>query len=308
MAAETRVAYGETLAELCKENKNIVVLDADLSGSTKSGSMKKVDPERFINAGIAECNMLGMAAGLATSGKTIFASSFAMFATGRPYEIIRNSICYPQLNVKVVATHAGLSVGEDGASHQCIEDISLMRSIPNMNVFCPADQFETKALIKFIAETNGPCYVRLSRGKVEDSYTADDTFDFYKLKTVKKGSKVLFIATGMMVAECKKAAEELKELGIDPTIVDVCCLKPFDEEGLVNIVKDYDYIYTMEEHSVIGGLYSAVSETLTKHCPKKVYPFAVYDIFGESGKGDEVMKKYGLCASNIVAVVKEQVK
>ena len=227
MAQETRNAYGAKLAELVAENENIVVLDADLTKSTKTAEAKAVCPERHFNAGIAEANMMGMAAGLAASGKTVFASSFAVFAAGRAFEIIRNSICYPSLNVKVCATHAGLSVGEDGASHQSIEDVGIMRTLPNMKVFVPCDQYETRAIIDYVSKIDGPCYVRMGRGKVEDVYTEDHEFNIGKVDVLRQGKDIVLFAMGLMVQEALKAAEE-----VDATVVDICSIKPIDEKTI----------------------------------------------------------------------------
>ncbi len=300
MAQETRNAYGIKLAELVKENENIVVLDADLTKSTKTVEAKKVCPERHFNAGIAECNMMGMAAGLAASGKTVFASSFAIFATGRAFEIIRNSICYPHLNVKVCATHAGLSVGEDGASHQSIEDVALMRVLPNMRVFVPCDQYEAAAVVEYVSKIDGPCYVRLGRGKVEDVYNEDSRFDFDKVDVLRKGKKVVLFAMGLMVQEALKAAEEL-----DATVVNVSTIKPLDEEGVLELLRTHEKAYALEEHSIIGGLYSAIAEAKAKtDIATPLYPIGVNDTFGESGKAKDVLKKYGLTAEHIIEVVK----
>jgi transketolase len=300
MAQETRNAYGIKLAELVKENENIVVLDADLTKSTKTVEAKKVCPERHFNAGIAECNMMGMAAGLAASGKTVFASSFAIFATGRAFEIIRNSICYPHLNVKVCATHAGLSVGEDGASHQSIEDVALMRVLPNMRVFVPCDQYEAAAVVEYVSKIDGPCYVRLGRGKVEDVYNEDSRFDFDKVDVLRKGKKVVLFAMGLMVQEALKVAEEL-----DATVVNVSTIKPLDEEGVLELLRTHEKAYALEEHSIIGGLYSAIAEAKAKtDIATPLYPIGVNDTFGESGKAKDVLKKYGLTAEHIIEVVK----
>lgn len=300
MAQETRNAYGEKLAELIQKDKNIVVLDADLTKSTKTIEAKKVCPERHFNAGIAECNMMGMAAGLAASGKTVFASSFAIFATGRAFEIIRNSICYPHLNVKVCATHAGLSVGEDGASHQSIEDVAIMRAVPNMQVFVPCDQYETKAVIEHVASVQGPCYVRLGRGKVEDVYNENTVFDFSKADVLKKGNgDVVLFAMGLMVQEALKAADEL-----DATVVNVSSIKPIDEAGILELLKSHKRAYALEEHSVIGGLFSAIAEIKAKSdVTTPVTPIGVNDTFGESGKAKDVLEKYGLTAAHIKEVV-----
>lgn len=302
MAQETRNAYGEKLAELIKTNKNIVVLDADLTKSTKTIEAKNACPERHFNAGIAECNLMGMAAGLAASGKTVFASTFAVFATGRAFEIIRNSIAYPHLNVKVCATHAGLSVGEDGASHQSIEDVALMRVIPNMQVFVPCDQYSAKAVIEHVASIDGPCYVRLGRGKVEDVYNENTKFDFTKVNVLRKGSgNVVLFAMGLMVQEALIAAEQL-----DATVVDVTSIKPIDEAGILELLKTHTKAYTCEEHSIIGGLYSCISEIKAKtNITTPIKPIGINDVFGESGKAKDVLEKYGLTAKHIVEVVNE---
>lgn len=300
MAQETRNAYGEKLAELIQKNENIVVLDADLTKSTKTIEAKNACPERHFNAGIAECNMLGMAAGLAASGKTVFASSFAVFATGRAFEIIRNSICYPHLNVKVCATHAGLSVGEDGASHQSVEDVGIMRTLPNMQIFVPCDQYEAKAVIEHVANIEGPCYVRLGRGKVEDVYTEDTKFDFTKVDVLRKGNgDVVLFAMGLMVQEALKAAEEL-----DATVVNVSSIKPLDEKGILELLKTHKRAYACEEHSIIGGLFSAIAEVKAKSdVTTPLTPIGVNDTFGESGKAKDVLQKYGICAAHITEVV-----
>ena len=309
MAQETRNAYGEELAKLIVDNKNVVVLDADLTKSTKTINAKKACPERHFNAGIAECNMMGMAAGLAASGKTVFASSFAVFATGRAFEIVRNSICYPKLNVKICATHAGLAVGEDGASHQAIEDIGIMRTLPNMRIYVPCDQYEAKAVVNHIAKIDGPCYARFGRGKVDDVYTEKTKFNLDKVNVLHKGKKVVIFATGLMVQEAIKALPELKKVGIDPTVVNVTCLKPIDEKGIKKLLETNDYAVTCEEHNVIGGLYSAIAEIKAKTTIKTaITPIAINDTFGESGKMLDVLKAYGMSASNIVKVVKKIVK
>ena len=297
MAQETRNAYGIKLAELVEKNKNIVVLDADLTKSTKTIEAKKACPERHFNAG---ANMMGMAAGLAASGKIAFASSFAVFAAGRAFEIIRNSICYPHLNVKVCATHAGLSVGEDGASHQSVEDVGIMRTLPNMQVFVPCDQYEAAVVVEHVANIDGPCYVRLGRGKVEDVYNEDTKFDFTKVDVLRKGNKVVLFAMGLMVQEALKAAEEL-----DATVVNVSTLKPLDEEGIKELLRTHEKAYACEEHSIIGGLFSAISEVKAKtDITTPVYPIGINDTFGESGKAKDVLKKYGLTAEHILEVVK----
>ena len=309
MAQETRNAYGEELAKLIVEDKNIVVLDADLTKSTKTINAKKACPERHFNAGIAECNMMGMAAGLAASGKTVFASSFAIFAAGRAFEIIRNSICYPKLNVKICATHAGLAVGEDGASHQAIEDVSLMRTLPNMRVYVPCDQYQAKAVVDHIAKIEGPCYARFGRGKVEDVYDEKHKFNLDKIDVLHKGKKVVIFAMGLMVQEALKALPELKKAGIDPTVVNVACIKPLDVKDIKKLLAESELALTCEEHTIIGGLYSAVSEVKGStdiKCP--IIPIAVKDTFGESGKMLDVLKAYGMTANNIVKTIKKNYK
>ena len=300
MAQETRNAYGEKLAELIKQNKDVVVLDADLTKSTKTNLAKEACPERHFNAGIAECNMMGMAAGLASSGKIAFASSFAVFATGRPFEVIRNSICYPNLNVKVCATHAGLTVGEDGASHQAIEDIAIMRALPNMKVYVPCDQYETKALLDYVLKEKGPCYIRMGRGKVDDVYNENTKFDFSKINILRKGKDIVLFATGMMVQEALKAAEE-----VDATVVNICSIKPIDKEGILSMLSSHKKAYALEEHNIIGGLFSAISEVKAQSdITTPLYPIGVNDVFGQSGKASDVLDKYGLTSKHIVEKIK----
>ena len=305
----TREAYGKALAALANTNENVVVLDADLSKSTKTADFKAVAPERFFNMGIAEGNMMGVAAGLSTCGKVPFVSTFAMFAAGRAFEQIRNSICYPKLNVKVCATHAGLTVGEDGASHQAIEDISLMRSVPNMVVINPADDIETEAAIKAVAEMEGPCYVRLGRmavSRVNDE--ANYNFVIGKGITLAEGNDVAIIATGIMVEAALEAKEELAKEGINARVINIHTIKPIDEELIIKAAKETGVIVTAEEHSVIGGLGSAVAEVVSENCPVPVLRVGVKDTFGESGKPNELLEKYGLTSNNIVNKVKEVIK
>ena len=301
----TRDAYGKTLAELCAERTDIVVLDADLSGSTKSGMMKKVAPERHFNMGIAEGNMMSTAAGLAASGKTVFASSFAMFAVGRAYEQIRNSIGYPHMNVKICATHAGITVGEDGASHQTIEDIGLMRVIPGMTVVQPCDGVEAAAAVRAVAEIDGPCFVRLGRSAVDIiNDTPDYHFELGKANVMKRGSKVALIATGCLVHEALKAYETLKEEGIEVTVVNLHTIKPLDEACLVDLAKNHDVLITCEEHSVLTGMGSAVCELLSEKQPVRILRIGQKDVFGESGKPAELLHKYEMDADAIVKAVK----
>lgn len=305
----TREAYGKALAALANTNENVVVLDADLSKSTKTADFKAVAPERFFNMGIAEGNMMGVAAGLSTCGKVPFVSTFAMFAAGRAFEQIRNSICYPKLNVKVCATHAGLTVGEDGASHQAIEDISLMRSVPNMVVINPADDIETEAAIKAVAEMEGPCYVRLGRmavSRVNDE--ANYNFVIGKGITLAEGNDVAIIATGIMVEAALEAKEELAKEGINARVINIHTIKPIDEELIIKAAKETGVIVTAEEHSIIGGLGSAVAEVVSENCPVPVLRVGVKDTFGESGKPNELLEKYGLTSKDIVNKVKEAIK
>lgn len=301
----TREAYGKALAELAKSNPNIVVLDADLSKSTKTAEFKKVAPERFFNMGIAEANMMGVAAGISTCGKIPFVSTFAMFAAGRAFEQIRNSICYPKLNVKICATHAGLTVGEDGATHQAIEDLSLMRSIPNMVVINPSDGIETKEAIKAIAEYQGPCYVRLGRMAVEDINTNENyKFEIGKGIKLSEGNDVSIIATGIMVEIALKAKEKLLSEGINARVINIHTIKPIDSDLIIEAAKETGAIVTVEEHSIIGGLGSAVTEVVSEYCPVPVLRIGVNDTFGESGKPNELLDKYGLTCEKIVKKVK----
>lgn len=307
MAKEaTRNAYGKALAELVVERDDVLVLDADLTKSTKTIDAKKARPEHHFNMGIAEGNMMAVAAGMAASNKVVYASSFAMFAAGRAFEQIRNSICYPNLNVKVCATHAGITVGEDGASHQCIEDIALMRSIPNMKVFVPCDQYQAKAIVKAVADIAGPCYVRLGRGAVEDVYDENYKFELGKGKVLREGQKIALVATGMMVQEALKAAEILAKEDISVTVVDMPCIKPIDEELIEKIAKSHEFIITCEEHNVYGGLGSAVSEVASKKSPVRMEMMGMQDTFGESGTPNELLAKYGLNADHIVEKVRNE--
>ncbi len=304
----TRQAYGDALVELGKKNENIIVMDADLSRSTMTAGFKAAFPERFFNAGIAECNMMGMAAGLALSGKTVFASTFAMFAVGRAYEIIRNSIAYPKANVKVCATHAGITVGEDGASHQCIEDIALMRVVPGMTVVHPADATSTAKLIGQVAEAEGPAYVRLGRLGIPVIYGDDVEIELGKAITAREGSDVTVIACGLMVNEALIAAEELAGEGISVRVIDMHTIKPIDEEAIVKAAAETKAIITAEEHSVIGGLGSAVAEVVVKKAPTKISMVGVLDRFGQSGKPEALKEEYGITAADIVKAVKNSLE
>ena len=301
----TREAYGKALASLANVNENIVVLDADLSKSTKTADFKAVCEERFFNMGIAEANMMAVAAGMSTCGKIPFVSTFAMFAAGRAFEQIRNSICYPKLNVKICATHAGLTVGEDGASHQAIEDLSLMRSIPNMTVICPSDAVEAAAAIKAVAEYDGPCYVRLGRAAV-NVINDENTYEFKigKGVTLSEGKDVTIVATGIMVDVALAAKEELEKEGINARVINIHTLKPIDKDVLIKAAKETGAIVTVEEHNVIGGLGSAVSEVLCEEYPVPVIKVGVNDTFGESGTPDQLLEKYGLTSANVVEKLK----
>ncbi|MCF2625437.1 transketolase family protein [Fusobacterium perfoetens] len=301
----TREAYGEALVELGKINENVVVLDADLSGSTKTSMFKKAFPERHFNVGIAEADLIGTAAGFAACGKTAFASTFAMFAAGRAFEQIRNTVAYPKLNVKIAPTHAGISVGEDGGSHQSVEDIAIMRAIPGMVVLSPADAVETKKMVFAAAEYDGPVYIRMGRLNVPVLF--DDNYDFQIgiANTLRDGKDVTIASTGLMTAEALKAAEELEKEGISVRVINVGTIKPLDGETILKAAEETKFIVTAEEHSVIGGLGSAVSEFLSEVHPTKVKKVGIYDKFGQSGTGEELLQKYELTAEKLISVIKE---
>lgn len=302
----TRQAYGEALVELGKINKDVVVLDADLTKSTKTNLFQEKFPERHFNVGIAEADLIGTAAGLATCGKIAFASTFAMFAAGRGFEQIRNTVAYPKLNVKIAPTHAGISVGEDGGSHQSVEDIALMRTIPGMVVLSPADAVETKKMVFAAAEYNGPVYIRMGRLDVETIFD-EATYDFQIgiANTVREGNDVTIAATGLMTAEALKAADILAQEGISVRVINVGTIKPLDGETILKAAQETKFIITAEEHSVIGGLGSAVSEFLSEVHPTKVKKLGLYDKFGQSGKANELLEKYELTAAKLVAMAKE---
>ncbi len=305
----TRESYGNALAELGEEFENLVVLDADLAAATKTGVFKKAFPDRHIDCGIAECNMMGIAAGLAATGKIPFASSFAMFAAGRAFEQVRNSIAYPKLNVKIGATHAGISVGEDGATHQCNEDIALMRTIPGMVVINPSDDVEAKAAVRAAIEHEGPVYLRFGRLAVPViNEKPDYKFELGKGVVLREGKDVTIIATGLPVSECLAAADKLAAEGIDAKVINIHTIKPLDEELVLAAAKETGKVVTVEEHSVIGGLGSAVCDVLSEKCPTRVMKIGIEDTFGESGPAVELVKKYGLDADSIYAKVKEFAK
>ena len=299
----TRQAYGEALAKLGKENENVVVLEADLSKSTMTAYFKKEFPERHINVGIAEADLIGTAAGFATTGKIPFASTFAVFAAGRAYDQIRNSVAYPKLNVKICPTHAGVSLGEDGGSHQSVEDIALMRAIPGMVVLSPADAVETEKMIFAAAEYEGPVYVRLGRLNVPVLFDDNYKFEIGKAVTLTEGNDVAILATGLMVYEATEAAKQLAEQGIKARVINVSTIKPLDEETVLKAAKECKFIVTSEEHSVIGGLGSAVSEFLSENHPTKVIKHGIQDVFGQSADGDTMLNNYKLRAKDIVEVV-----
>ena len=301
----TRDSYGNALAELGTEHDNVVVLDADLAAATKTGVFKKAHPDRFIDCGIAESNMIGVAAGLATTGKVPFASSFAMFAAGRAFEQVRNSVGYPHLNVKIGATHAGISVGEDGATHQCCEDLALMRTIPGMIVMNPSDDVEAKAAVKAALDHDGPVYIRFGRLAVPVINDRPDyKFEMGKGVVLREGKDVTIIATGLEVGESLEAAEKLAADGISAKVINIHTIKPLDEDLVVAAAKETGKVVTVEEHSVIGGLGSAVCDCLSAKAPTKVMKIGVNDTFGESGPAVELIKKYGLDADSIYAKVK----
>lgn len=304
MGKATREAYGEALKDLGAHNKDVVVLDADLSKSTKTILFAKSFPERFFNAGIAEQNMVGVAAGLAASGKVPFISTFAMFASGRAYEQVRNSVCYPKLNVKIAATHAGITVGEDGASHQAIEDISLMRTIPNMTVIVPADATEAYQAVFFAAEYYGPVYIRLGRMEMPDLFDPTYKFEHGKAVKLKEGKDITIIATGLMVAAAIEAAEELLKMGYSARVLNIHTIKPIDTKAIIQAAEDTGAILTCEEHSIIGGLGSAVAEVLVETTPVPAERLGIRDTFGESGTPVALLNKYSLTSTDVVSAAK----
>ena len=305
----TRASYGAALVELGKKHENLVVLDADLAAATQTGVFKKEFPERHIDCGIAECNMMGIAAGLATTGKVPFASTFAMFAAGRAFEQVRNSIAYPKINVKIGATHGGISVGEDGATHQCCEDFALMRVIPGMVVACPSDDIEAKAMVEAAYEHVGPVYMRFGRLAVPVINDRPDyKFEIGKGNVVREGSDVTIVATGICVGNALEAAEMLAADGISAEVINICTIKPLDEELIVKSAKKTGKVVTAEEHSVIGGLGSAVCDALCKSYPVPVKKIGMQDTFGESGSAAALVEKYQLDGKGIYAQVKELFK
>ena len=305
MGKATRESYGMALVELGKENEKVVVLDADLSKSTKTCDFKNMFKDRFFNAGIAEQNLMGMAAGFANVGNIPFASTFAVFATGRAFEVIRNSICYPKMNVKIAATHAGITVGEDGGSHQSVEDIALMSALPNMTVIVPADHREAMQATKAAANFVGPVYLRFGRCNTEDIFDDNYKFEIGKGVELREGNDVAIIATGMMVQKAIEASDKLKEEGINARVINISTIKPIDKELIIKAAKETKGIDTAEEHSIIGGLGATVSQVVTSNHPTIVKTIGIKDTFGESGTPDELMKKYGLTSDEIIKAVKE---
>ena len=300
----TRQSYGEALVELGNKNGNIVVLDADLSTSTKTNIFAKKFPDRFIDVGIAEQNLMGISAGLAAYGKIPYVSTFAVFAAGRAYDQVRTSICYANQNVKICATHAGITAGEDGATHQMLEDISLMRTLPNMKVFSPSDDLQTKWLIEEISKIQGPVYVRLARMATPVIYEENQKFEIGKMVQLGEGTDASIFATGVMVSEALKAQEKLAQEGINVRVIDVHTIKPIDREMVVKCAKETNKLITIEDHSIIGGLGSSICEVLSEECPKKVIRMGIKDRFGKSGKDEQLLKYFKMDSEAIVEVIK----
>ena len=300
MGTATRAAYGHVLKTEVYKNPNVVVLEADLGNATQSNAFKEVAPERYFNMGISEQDLIGTAAGFAAAGKIPLASTFAVFATGRAFEQVRNSVCYPKLNVKICATHAGLTVGADGGSHQAIEDISLMRTLPNMTVINPADAKEAEAAVLAAIDYQGPVYIRLGRAETKDIHDDSYHFEWGKAEVLRQGSDVTIFATGIMTAKALDAAETLAKQGVQAEVINVHTIKPLDEETVIASAKKTGKVVTAEEHSIIGGLGSAVAEVLARQCPTKQAFVGVQDSFGESGSPDDLLEKYGLTAEAIV--------
>ena len=300
----TRGSYGEALANLGEENKNIVVLDADLASATKTIEFGKKIPDRFFDIGIADQDMVSTAAGFATCGKIPYISTFAVFAAGRAYDQIRNSVCYPNLNVKICATHAGITVGEDGATHQMLEDLALMRSLPNMKVFSVSDDVQTKYIIKEISKIDGPCYVRLARLSTPIIYNEDQKFEIGKMVQLGDGTDATIFATGVTVSEALKAQEELKQKGINVRVIDVHTIKPIDEEMIIKCAKETKRLISVEDHNVIGGLGTAIADVLAKKYPAKLKKIGINDTFGKSGKAEDLMHYFGIDKDGIMDIFK----
>ena len=302
----TRESYGEALKEIGKENKNIVVLDSDLAGATKSNIFKKEFPERFFDMGISEQDMIGTAAGMAACGKIPFASTFAVFAAGRAYDQIRNSVCYPNLNVKVCGSHAGITVGEDGATHQMLEDINIMKALPNMKVYCPSDGVQTKWIVKHVSEEEGPCYIRTCRLATNLIYDDNYAFDSNKMIVHGDGTDATIFATGVTVSESLKAQENLAKEGVNVRVVDVFCLKPIDEDTIIRCAKETKRLISVEDHNIIGGLGSIIADVLTDKYPTNLTKMGIKDTFGESGKAVLLLEKYGIDAKGITEELKKE--
>ena len=300
----TRQSYGEALKELGEKNKDVVVLDADLAGATKSGIFKKEFSDRFFDMGIAEQNMIATAAGMATCGKIPFASTFAVFATGRAYDQIRNSVCYPNLNVKICGSHAGVTVGEDGATHQMLEDINIMKGLPNMKVFCPSDDTQTKWVVNKCAEIFGPCYIRTARLSSPVIYENDDKFEVGKGAQIGEGTDATVFATGVTVEQALLAKDELEKQGINIRVVDIHTIKPIDEKMIIKCAQETKKLISVEDHNIIGGLGSAISEVLTDKYPQKLTRLGIKDCFGMSGKAEELVKYFGIDSETIVEICK----
>ncbi len=301
----TRQSYGETLLELGKENKDIVVFDADLSGATKTSIFAKEFPNRFFDMGIAEQDMVSTAAGMSTFGKIPYVSTFAVFAAGRAYDQIRNSVCYPNLNVKICATHAGITVGEDGATHQMLEDLGMMRGLPNMTVISTSDDTQTRWAVKEISKIKGPVYLRLCRLATPIIYEENQKFEIGKAVQIGEGTDACVFATGVTVAQSLKAKEELEKQGINIRVVDMHTIKPIDKEMIIKCAKETKKLISVEDHNVIGGLGTAIADVLTENYPTKLIKIGINDTFGKSGKAEELMEYYGLTAENIIKVIKE---
>ena len=304
----TRESYGEALIELGKMNKNVVVLDADLSPATKTNGFAKSFPDRFFNMGIAEQDMIGTACGFATCGKIPYASTFAVFATGRAYDQVRNSVCYPNLNVKICATHSGITVGEDGATHQMLEDIGLMRGLPNMNVFCPSDDTQTKWIIQEISKIDGPCYVRLGRAAVPQLYDVDEKFEIGGAYQFGEGTDATIFTCGLMVSEALGTKKILEEKGINVRVIDMYSIKPINEEIIIKSAKETKKLFSVEEHNIIGGLGTAISEVLTSNYPAYLKRLGVNDRFGKSGKWKDLLKYFKLEKDSLASMIEKEIK
>ena len=304
----TRQSYGEALRDIGKENENIVVLDADLAGTTKSEAFKKEFPNRFFDMGIAEQDMIGTAAGFATCGKIPYASTFAVFASGRAYDQIRSSVCYPNLNVKICGSHSGVTVGEDGATHQSLEDINIMKGLPNMKVFCPSDDSQTKWIVREISKIDGPCYIRTARLATNIIYDEDENFEIGKAIQHGDGKSATIFAVGVCVCEALKAKKMLEDEGISVRVIDMFSLKPIDKDIIIKSAKETELLFSVEDHNIIGGLGSMIADVLCEYYPKKLKKIGINDRFGESGKGYELLEKFKLDSISIASKVREAIR